>query len=171
MDDEKRERASLDKSAVLSREQQIIELYRKQKSNGKVSFQDLADEVGYASSGAAHNALMRALRRKMSDDVDEIRKDELTALEQAEAVVTETLQSTMGADISQLDIEVQAKIEDIRLKAVDRLMKIQDRRAKLLGLDSAIKHEHKVTTDQHAQETLDWLAQQGENSDTEADGL
>jgi hypothetical protein len=86
------------------------------------SWDEIAAKSGFASRGAAHNAVMRELDRNIAKDVDEMRKRELHML------------NTMQSECWELFMD---KKNRGRLFAADRLLQISERRCKLLGLDVA----------------------------------
>ena len=84
------------------------------------SWDEIAAQSGFASRGAAHNAVMRELNRNIVKDVDELRTRELYML------------ARMQEEIWTLFIDTDNKG---RLFAADRLLQISERRAKLTGMD------------------------------------
>lgn len=79
------------------------------------AFQDIADEVGYASKGAAHNAVKIAIKE----------------------ITRESASELIELQLSRLDDLLAGLYENARngdLFAVDRALKIEDQRARLLGL-------------------------------------
>src|ERR1700730_10470290 len=84
------------------------------------SWDEIAAKSGFASRGAAHNAVMRELDRNISRDVNELRARELHML------------NTMQIEIWYL---VMDRTNTWRLTAADRLLVISERRARLMGLD------------------------------------
>lgn len=86
----------------------------------KVKYEDIAHQCGYGSAGAAHKAVMRELGRVVVTNVEELRREELAALDMLQ---TECM--TLALD----------KSNKGRLFAVDRLLAIMERRSRLLGLD------------------------------------
>lgn len=105
------------------------------------TYQQIADELGISQS-AAHDAVQRVLAATVAEPADAVRKLELERLDrmaqEVEAVLKRRHVTVSNGKVVQLDGEV---IEDDGpiLQAVDRLLKIQERRAKLLGLDAATK--------------------------------
>lgn len=99
------------------RQQQALELRR-----AGVGFQEIADEVGYASPSGAYKAVTTALKKTLQEPADEVRRLELERLDRLFRGVWE--QATSG-DTS----------------ALDRALKIMNRRAELLGLDAPEKHD------------------------------
>ena len=84
------------------------------------SWDEVATRAGFASRGAAHNAVMRELDRNIAKDVDELRKRELHMLD------------TMQVEVWDLFMDRKNRG---RLFAADRLLAISERRAKLTGMD------------------------------------
>jgi hypothetical protein len=86
-----------------------------------VKYSDIAKACGYGSAGAAHKAVMRELERTISEDVAELRREELDSLERLELECWKRLS----------DKEYSKSM----LFAVDRIVAIKERRARLMGLD------------------------------------
>lgn len=87
----------------------------------KVKYEDIARLCGYSNPGTAHRAIMRELERTISTNVEELRKEELDSLER-------------------LELECWKRLSDKEytrgmLFAVDRILAIKERRARLMGLD------------------------------------
>ncbi len=102
------------------------------------TWQQIANQLGYASQGHACTDVKRGLDRARKDfavTVEQWRDLELQRLEDLERkartvyddYVTGT--GTLGGS------------DDQRLAAMDRMLKVADRRARLLGLDQPVKHE------------------------------
>lgn len=90
--------------------------YRKQ---GK-TLQWIADKLEYASPAGAHHAIMSALQKTLQEPADELRTLELIRLD---ALLDATwLWASQG-----------------KPQAIDRVLRIMERRAKLLGLDAPTK--------------------------------
>lgn len=79
------------------------------------SYQDIADEVGYSGKGAAHNAIRIAIKEITRESASELIELQLSRLDDLLAGLYEA-----------------ARNGD--LFAVDRALKIEDQRARLLGL-------------------------------------
>jgi transposase-like protein len=79
------------------------------------SYQQVADEVGYASKGAAHKAVAQALRDIPREQAEQARELELGRLDEMQMA---SMNAAMAGD----------------LFAIDRVVKIIESRAKLLGL-------------------------------------
>lgn len=87
----------------------------------KVKYDDIARMCGYGSAGAAHKAIQRELKRTISTNIEELRREELDSLERLEMkcwAIFDDKERVKG-----------------QLFAVDRILAIKDRRAKLMGLD------------------------------------
>ncbi len=83
-----------------------------------VKFDDIAEQVGYADRATAYNAVMRAIRRETAENVEEVRSAEIARLDELLAVLWP---KAKGGD----------------LQATDRILRLQERRARYLGLDHA----------------------------------
>lgn len=81
------------------------------------SFDAIAQELGYASRSGAFHAVMSALRKTLQEPADEVRKMEL---ERLDSMLEATWEFAMTG----------------KPEAVDRVLKIMERRAKYLGLDA-----------------------------------
>ena len=79
------------------------------------SYQAVADEVGYASKGAAHKAVAQALRDIPREQAEQARELELGRLDELQMAA---MNGALSGD----------------LFAIDRVLKIVESRAKLLGL-------------------------------------
>lgn len=91
----------------------------------KARYEDIAAACGYGSAGAAHKAIMRELSRVIVANVDTLRREEADSLDR-------------------LEVECWKRLEDAEyasgmLFAVDRILAVKERRAKLLGLDTPIE--------------------------------
>jgi len=91
----------------------------------KHTYEEIAQTIGYSNGGAAYNAVKREMNRRIVDSIDELRHEEGLAL-----------------DAMQQNAMVLALGKPCDLAAIDRVLHIMERRAKLLGLD--IKPEDQV---------------------------
>jgi len=89
------------------------------------TFERIADELGYAGPAASYKAVMSALGEANREPVTELRELEAARLDHMQDKLSENI----GPD------------KDDGLPVVDRLLRIMDRRAKLLGLDQPLKSE------------------------------
>lgn len=98
----------------------------------RVGYAEIARQVGYASPGAAHDAVKRALAAIPRENAKELRTSELEGLDVAERALAQRL----------------ARGD---LRAIDRMLRIKDMRAKLTGL-------YEETTDSGIEEVRAVLA-------------
>jgi hypothetical protein len=107
---------------VIEKERKVLEL----RLMG-VTFDVIAQQVGYASPGSAHNAYKRALLRTLREPAQELRELEVARLDKLlSSIWTEALRG--------------------EIPAIQTSIKIMERRAKLLGLDVPVKIQAEVTT-------------------------
>ena len=114
---------------TVDKEKKVLELRR-----GGLTFDLIAQRLGYASASGAHKAYMSACKRIVYEDVVEVRKSETDRLDIAQAAIWGDLTDTVNTDAN------------TRAKLVMALMKIMERRARLLGLDMPTKAQVEVTT-------------------------
>lgn len=86
------------------------------------TFQEIADGLGYSSVSGAHKAVVSALRETLQEPSDELRRLE-----------SDRLRAMMAA--------VWPRVEGGDLHAIDRALRIQERLARLLGLDAPARAE------------------------------
>lgn len=107
------------------------------------NYTQIGDALG-TDRGNAHHAVQRALAAAVREAADEVRELELTRLDDMYAAVIAVLEAKHFT-VSHGKVVYLGKeplVDDAPvLAAVDRLLKIQERRAKLLGLDAATKTE------------------------------
>lgn len=106
---------------VIDKERRVLELRR-----AGLTFDVIAQEVGYSNASGAYHAFTRAMKRTLQQaGADELRELELDRLDRLQRFAWP--QATQG-----------------NLRAIDSILRIMARRARLLGLDAPIKQE--VTT-------------------------
>lgn len=109
---------------VIERERRVLELRL-----AGVTWDNIAQAVGYASRGAAYAAYQRGLKRTLQEPSDEIRVQERERLDR----LTQFWYPKVFDPNSTLDDSA---------KATEKVLKIMERRAKYLGLDDqTVKHE------------------------------
>jgi len=93
----------------------------------KKTYDEIAKACGYTDRASAYNAVKREMDRRIVGNVDDLRREE--------SLILDALHNA-----------VMPLVTDIKcnLFAVDRVLAIMDRRARLLGLD--IKPEDQVTS-------------------------
>lgn len=97
---------------TLERETKILELRR-----AGVTWAVIAERTGYASASGAYNAYQRIAERTIRPKLEELRDMELDRLDRLQA-------------------GVWGKAINGEIRAVDSVLRIIDRRARLLGLDA-----------------------------------
>jgi hypothetical protein len=106
--------------AVLEKEQQVVKLRRQ-----GMTWDDIAAAVGYGNGSSAQQAFVRANNRITTDDIKELRQ--------------------LGQD--RLDTALQAIWPDVLagdIPAINTLIRLEERRAKLYGLDMPTKIQAEV---------------------------
>lgn len=86
----------------------------------RLTYEEIAERCGYANKGAARNAIMRELQRRVVPDVDEYRQQELEILD------------AIHQKVWPLVVREKGKPD---LWAVDRLLALSTARRQLLNLD------------------------------------
>lgn len=119
------------------------------------SYQRISDELGYGNRSNAHRAIAKVMAGTIAEPAEEAREFQLSQLDDMTAVAFEILEANnyVVSDGRIVRDENGQAIRDpeMVLKALDRLIKIQERRAKLLGIDAPKRSE--VVT-------VDWLSAQ-----------
>ncbi len=85
-----------------------------------VSYQQIADALGYKDASGAWRAVKAGLKKTLQEPADDLRKLELERLDSAAAAI-------------------YPSVKQGQYGAIDRWIKIMERRAKLLGLDAPTK--------------------------------
>ncbi|MBL7487105.1 hypothetical protein [Frankia sp. AgW1.1] len=115
----------------------------KMRIDGK-TYDQIAVALGYPNRGVAYRAVQRFLQATAQETADELRALELERLDrlyQAGMQVLEAKHYTVQKDGVIWHDGKPLEDDGPVLAAIDRLLKIQDRRAKLLGLDAPTKVE------------------------------
>lgn len=137
------------------------------------TYNRIANELGFANPGGAHKAVQRALKASVRDANDTAVHLELNALDEMAREVWAVLQRnhvvvSQGrvVELDGVPIPDDAPV----LAATDRLLKIQERRAKLLGLDMPTRSKVEVITESTVDAAIAELeAQIDERSRTASD--
>jgi len=128
---------------AIERQRQALELRK-----AGVAFDEIARTLGYAGPSSAYRAVMSALKRTLQEPADEVRKLELARLDRAQRTAWERM---LQGD----------------LDALGKVLKIMERRAKLLGLEAPTKiaptdpsgeHEFHLSEDERIRRTAAILA-------------
>jgi len=110
------------KQAIREREAELLKLRR-----GGLTWDLIAERTGYASAHTARQAYARALTRIVAEDVVEIRQLETERLDIAQSAIWGKVLQGDNASIT-------------------NLLRIMERRAKLLGLDQPTRIQAEVIT-------------------------
>ncbi|MFI9235781.1 hypothetical protein [Streptomyces sp. NPDC053079] len=106
------------------------------------TYQQIADRLGYPDKAGAYRGIQAALKATVQEAADDVRQMELERLDRL-ARAAEEVMARQHATVSQGKIIYEGGeplIDDAPvLQAIDRLLRIQERRARLLGLDAATK--------------------------------
>jgi len=116
---------------VLERENKIIELRR-----AGATWAVIAERVGYASASGAYNAYQRIAERVIRPNLEEYRDMELDRLDR-------------------LQMGVWAKALNGDSRAVDSVLRIIDRRTRILGLDAPKEVNLKAEVTTYDRNTID----------------
>jgi len=112
-----------------------------------VSYQSIADALGYKTAGGAWVAVKAALKKRVQEPADELRTLELDRLDDMLKAIAPHVQAG-------------------NLTAIDRALKIQDRRAKLLGLDMPAKLDVTSGGEAITKIVVEWTDDNGEDKIT-----
>lgn len=110
------------------------------------TYQEISDALGYGDRANAYRAVQQALAAIPAEAVEELRRLHMARLDylatQALAVLErDHLTISQGGKIV-TDDEGRPILDDgPTLAALDRLLRIQERQAKLMGLDAPSRHE------------------------------
>jgi hypothetical protein len=111
----------------------------------------IANELGYADPSGAYRSVQRGLGRAIREPMAEARHLELNALDdmarEAWAVLRREHFAISQGKVMHHPVTAEPLRDDAPvLAAIDRLLNIQARRAKLLGLDAPVKSRVEVVT-------------------------
>src|SRR5690606_36769481 len=109
------------------------------------TYQKIADELGYPNRSEAYRAVQRALKAAIREPGEEMLALELERLDRMARAAEEVLEAhhvkLAGGEI--VYDEGGQPLADTKpvLEAIDRSLKIQQRRARLFGLDAQVKQQ------------------------------
>ena len=106
---------------LIDKEIKVLELRR-----AGLTWQRIAEETGYADHTGAYAAYKRAIKRTMQQPADELREQELDRVDRLQLAAWP---NAMKGDT----------------KSIMTIVKLMERRARLLGLDTPIKIEQEIT--------------------------
>ncbi|MER6191786.1 hypothetical protein [Streptomyces cyaneofuscatus] len=113
----------------------------------------IAAELGFNHRADAYNAVKRVLKETVREAGEDVRALELERLDRLEAAANEVLErehvTVSNGRVVSLN-ETPLPDDGPVLAAIDRLLKIQERRARLLGLDAPTKAAITITPERAA---------------------
>jgi hypothetical protein len=121
------------------------------------TYQRIANELGFANPSSAHKAVQRALKASVRDANDTAVHLELNSLDEMAREAWGVLQRTHVVVSQGRVVELDgAPVPDDApvLAAIDRLLKIQERRSKLLGLDMPTRSTVQVITEDSVDQAI-----------------
>lgn len=127
------------------------------------TYQRIANEVGFCDPSSAHKAVQRALKAVVRDANDTAAHLELNSLDEMAREAWAVLQRTHVVVSQGRVVQLNgAPVPDDGpvLAAIDRLLKIQERRAKLLGLDAPTRSRVEVISESAVDEAIRQLEAQ-----------
>lgn len=104
-----------------------------------LTYPDIARELGFGNAGHAYQSVQRALVAIVQEPAEELRRIELDRLDMLWRTALEVMRDTHLMTQHGRVVEfrgVPLKDPGPKLAAIDRLLKVMERRARLLGLDS-----------------------------------
>lgn len=113
----------------------------------------IAAELGFNHRADAHNAVKRVLNETVREAGEDVRTLELERLDRLEAAANEVLERehvTVSNGRVVVLHETPLPDDGPVLAAIDRLLKIQERRARLLGLDAPTKQAITISPERAA---------------------
>lgn len=117
------------------------------------TYSRIAAEVGYTHRADAYNAVKKVLEETVREAGENVRALELERLDRLEAAANEVLErehvTVSNGRVVVLN-ETPLPDDGPVLAAIDRLLKIQERRAKLLGLDAPTKQAITISPERAA---------------------
>lgn len=123
--------ASVRRANAAERQRQALELRK-----AGAGYQQIADKLGFASPSGAHKAVLSAIRKTLQEPADDVRKLEVERLDK-------------------YLLALAPQIANGNQGAIDRALRIQERRARLLGLDAPAKVEIKDWREEARKEGVD----------------
>lgn len=113
--------------ARAERDQRAVDMRR-----AGVSWDAIARALGYSSSGRAHSAFLSYMSSYPRESIDDARQVELDRLDQLQAAIWQQCLASGSTN---------------QHWAIDRMLKISDQRARLLGLNAPVRQEVSVITE------------------------
>lgn len=131
--------------AQIERDAQAVEYRRR-----GLSYRQIAAQMGWKNQASAYEAVQRGLADSAVEASDEVRRLEVDRLDEMRrhalrVLATPHMMVSQGVVVTWTDPKTgeETPVPDDTpvLLAIDRLVKISERTAKLLGLDAPVRHE------------------------------
>jgi len=135
------------------------------------TYQQIADDLGFTDPSAARKSVERALAAVVAEPAGRLRTIELARLDAATAKAFDVLNRdhivvNNGRVIMDPATGRPLRDDGPTLAAIDRIVRLSERRARLCGLDAAVKVEA-ITVDQVEAEIARLAAELGMNDTAE----
>jgi hypothetical protein len=140
-----------------------------------LTYRQIAVTMGWKNQASAYEAVQRGLRDAIAEPADEVRQLELDRLDEYQRHALKVL-ATPHWHVSQGVVVVHPATEEPLtddapvLAALDRLLKISERRAKLLGLDAPVRSKVEVITEDAVDAEIKRLAEEVAEHDRQTAG-
>lgn len=122
-----RQKSSPEVIARRERDQRAVDMRR-----AGVSWDAIARALGYSDSSHAHKSFMVYMREYPRESIEDARQVELDRLDQLQAAIWQQCLASGSTN---------------QHWAIDRMLKISDQRARLLGLNAPVRQEVSVITE------------------------
>lgn len=145
------------------REAETVQMYEDRKAG--MTLQEIGDKFGI-TKGAVFNRIRKYSTEIVETAADSYRDHEIEKLDEMETKLWEIVgKKHYRVDHGKLIVLGQEGEEEVLsddepiMKAIDRLLKVMERRAKLLGLDNPVKQDVNVSVETRDEELLGILDQ------------
>lgn len=141
--------------AVAQKDAQAAELRRTMK------YDQIAAELGYASASGAYKAVQRAIKEAPREAATELVTQDLVLLHEMQAKLVDLIEGGPSAMVSQGKVFDDVPDWSTVLQSMGQLLKVMERRSKLVGLDAPTKNQITIT-DEVDQQIQSLVAQLGQ---------
>lgn len=120
-----------------------------------LTYEQIAQQMGYTDRGSARRTVLRALAAVRDESVGDLRAVENLRLERAHS---ELWQMVVGPRPGDERVDRAMWVDfDTRLRAIDSMRRLSERRSKLNGMDAPTKIELSPGVSQELQDAIDEL--------------
>lgn len=156
--------------AQIERDAQAVEYRRR-----GMTYRQIAVAMGVKSQKTAYEAVQRGLSDAIQEPADEVRQLELERLDEYQrhalkVLATQHFHVSQGVVVVHPDTDQPVPDDSPVLAALDRLLKISERRAKLLGLDAPVRSKVEVITEDAVDAEIKRLAEEVAEHDRQVTG-